>query len=151
MNMNPPRVYTCSPSWTPLPPPSPYHPSGSSQCTMEIRLLCPKVYPEKNSEIHFCVTPERTECQIELVTSFTTKNWPSQVKAISGESPKRQIQTLLRLMKSLALVLRTQLDLVFLFFHRDLSFYAFPLLCSYFNNLLEFPAALFPIVILSKT
>ena len=31
--MNPPRVYTCSPSRTPLPPPSPYHPSGSSQCT----------------------------------------------------------------------------------------------------------------------
>ena len=31
--MNPPRVYTCSPSWTPLPPPSLYHPSGSSQCT----------------------------------------------------------------------------------------------------------------------
>jgi len=31
--MNPPQVYTCSPSWTPLPPPSPYHPSGSSQCT----------------------------------------------------------------------------------------------------------------------
>ena len=30
--MNPPRVYTCSQSWTPLPPPSPYHPSGSSQC-----------------------------------------------------------------------------------------------------------------------
>ena len=27
------RVYTCSPSWSPLPPPSPYHPSGSSQCT----------------------------------------------------------------------------------------------------------------------
>ena len=31
--MNPPQVYTCSPSWTPLSPPSPYHPSGSSQCT----------------------------------------------------------------------------------------------------------------------
>ena len=31
--MNPPRVYTCSLSWTPLSPPSPYHPSGSSQCT----------------------------------------------------------------------------------------------------------------------
>ena len=31
--MNPPRVYPCSPSWTPLPPPSPYHTSGSSQCT----------------------------------------------------------------------------------------------------------------------
>ena len=26
-------VYTCSPSWTSLPHPSPYHPSGSSQCT----------------------------------------------------------------------------------------------------------------------
>ena len=31
--MNLPRVYTCSQSWTPVPPPSPYHPSGSSQCT----------------------------------------------------------------------------------------------------------------------
>ena len=28
INMNPPRVYTCSPSWTPLPSPSPSHPSG---------------------------------------------------------------------------------------------------------------------------
>ena len=33
INMNPPQVYTCSPYWTLLPPPSPYHPSGSSQCT----------------------------------------------------------------------------------------------------------------------
>ena len=33
INMHPPQVYTCSPSWTPLPPPFPYHPSGSSQCT----------------------------------------------------------------------------------------------------------------------
>ena len=33
INMHPPWVYTCSPSWTSLPPPSPYHPSGSSQCT----------------------------------------------------------------------------------------------------------------------
>ena len=33
INMNPPQVYTCSPSWTLLPPPSPYHPSGLSQCT----------------------------------------------------------------------------------------------------------------------
>ena len=33
INMNPPRVYTCSQSWILLPPPSPYHPSGSSQCT----------------------------------------------------------------------------------------------------------------------
>ena len=33
INMNPPRVYTCSQSGTPLPPPSPYYPSGSLQCT----------------------------------------------------------------------------------------------------------------------
>ena len=31
--MNQPWVYTCFPSWTPLPPPSPSHLSGSSQCT----------------------------------------------------------------------------------------------------------------------
>ena len=33
IEMNPPQVYMCSPSRTLLPPPSPYHPSGSSQCT----------------------------------------------------------------------------------------------------------------------
>ena len=32
ISMNPPRVYTCSQSWIPLPPPSPYHLFGSSQC-----------------------------------------------------------------------------------------------------------------------
>ena len=31
--MNLPRMYTCSSYWTPLPPPSPYYPSGSFQCT----------------------------------------------------------------------------------------------------------------------
>ena len=31
--MNQQWVYMCSPSWTPIPPPSPSHPSGSSQCT----------------------------------------------------------------------------------------------------------------------
>ena len=33
IDLNPPWVYMCSPSLTPLPPPSPSHPSGSSQCT----------------------------------------------------------------------------------------------------------------------
>ena len=33
IKMNPPQVYMCSPSRNLLPPPSPYHPSGSSQCT----------------------------------------------------------------------------------------------------------------------
>ena len=33
IDMNLPLVYMCSPFWTRLPHPSPYHPSGSSQCT----------------------------------------------------------------------------------------------------------------------
>ena len=33
IKLNPPQVYMCSPSWTLLPPPSPYRPSGSSRCT----------------------------------------------------------------------------------------------------------------------
>ena len=33
IDMNPPRVFMSSQSWTPLPPPSPYHLSGSSPCT----------------------------------------------------------------------------------------------------------------------
>ena len=33
IKLNPSQVYMCSPSWTLLPPPSPYHPSGSSQCS----------------------------------------------------------------------------------------------------------------------
>ena len=33
LHMNLPQVYMCSPSCTHLPPPSRYHPSGSSQCT----------------------------------------------------------------------------------------------------------------------
>ena len=33
IDMNPLRVYMRSQTWTPLPPPSPQHPSGSSPCT----------------------------------------------------------------------------------------------------------------------
>ena len=33
IDLNLPCVCMCSPSWTPLPPPSSYYPSGSSQCT----------------------------------------------------------------------------------------------------------------------
>ena len=34
IDMNPPRVYMSSQSWTPLPSPTPYHLSGSSPCTI---------------------------------------------------------------------------------------------------------------------
>ena len=33
IDMNPPQVYMSSQSWTPLPPTTPYHLSGSSLCT----------------------------------------------------------------------------------------------------------------------
>ena len=33
IDMNPPRVYMSSQTWTSLPPPTPYHLSGSSPCT----------------------------------------------------------------------------------------------------------------------
>ena len=36
IDMNQPRVYMCPPSQTPVPPPSPSHPSGLSQCTMAL-------------------------------------------------------------------------------------------------------------------
>ena len=43
IDMDPPRVYMCSPSWTPLPHPCPSHSSRSSQCTSpEHPLSCMK-------------------------------------------------------------------------------------------------------------
>ena len=49
IKMNLPQVYMCSPSWTLLPPPSPYHPSGSSQCTSKHPVSC----VEPGLAIHF--------------------------------------------------------------------------------------------------
>ena len=41
IDMNPPQVYMSSQPWTPLPSPSPYHLSGSSQCTsLKHRVSC---------------------------------------------------------------------------------------------------------------
>ena len=48
IHMNLPQVYMCSPSCTPLLPPSRYHPSGSSQCTSPSIL-----YPASNLDWRF--------------------------------------------------------------------------------------------------
>ena len=40
IDMNQPRVYVSSRSWSPLPPPTPYHLSGSSPCTEQQNWLC---------------------------------------------------------------------------------------------------------------
>ena len=50
IDMNLLWMYMCSPSWTPLPPPSPSHPSGSSQCTSPKH---PVPYIEPGLVIHF--------------------------------------------------------------------------------------------------
>ena len=50
MEMNVPQVYMCSPSRTLLPPPSPYHPSGLSQCTSPQH---PVSYIEPGLTTHF--------------------------------------------------------------------------------------------------
>ena len=50
INMNLPQVCMCSSSWTSLPPPSPYHPSGSSQCTSPKH---PVSFIEPGLVIHF--------------------------------------------------------------------------------------------------
>ena len=39
IDMNPPQVYMSSQPWMALPPPSPYHLSGSSQCTSPKHLV----------------------------------------------------------------------------------------------------------------
>ena len=39
IDMNQPWVYMCSPSWAPLPSPSPSHPSASSLCTSPEHLV----------------------------------------------------------------------------------------------------------------
>ena len=45
INMHPPQVYTCSPSWTPLPPPSPYFWIVVLEKTLESPLDCKKIKP----------------------------------------------------------------------------------------------------------
>ena len=70
INMNPPRLYTCSPSWTPLSPPSPYHPYGSSQCTS----------PEHPVT---CIKPGLAICFLYDITQFAWKyKKPRIAKAI---------------------------------------------------------------------
>ena len=50
IDMNPPRVYMSSQTWTPLPPPTPHHPSRSSPCTSPKH---PASCIEHRLEIHF--------------------------------------------------------------------------------------------------
>ena len=81
IDMNQPRVYMCSPSWTHLPLPSPSHPSGSSQCTdfegpvscIELGLVICFTYGSKHISMLFsqiippCLLPQCPEvCSLYL-------------------------------------------------------------------------------------
>ena len=76
IDMNLPWVYTCSPSCTPLPPPSPYHSSESSQCTSpENSVSC--IEPELEirftyDNIHVSVPSSQI---IPLLPSSTESRW----------------------------------------------------------------------------
>ena len=60
IDLNPPWVYMCSPSWTPLPPPSPSHPSGSSQWFL-IKII--SLYETLNAlTLLWCYERDQVEC-----------------------------------------------------------------------------------------
>ena len=65
--MNLPQVYMCSPSWTLLPPPSPYHPSGTSQCTSPKQPVS-------------CIEPGLATCFIHDILHVSVL-WPPHVKS----------------------------------------------------------------------
>ena len=79
--MNLTRVYMCSVSEIPLPPPSPFHPSGSSQCTrpehpvscikpgLAIHFTCDNLHVSIHSPISSCPRPlpqSPKDCSIHL-------------------------------------------------------------------------------------
>ena len=84
INMNLPWVYMCSPSWTPLPSPSPYHPSGSSQCTSPKHLVS-------------CIEPALAILTSQKSTCITFKfeiSWSALVRYFTGQTlavPQRKV------------------------------------------------------------
>ena len=70
--MNPPHVYMCSPSWTLLPPPSPHHPSGSSQCTSPKHLVSCIEPGLATHFIHDIITEDLREKELECDKGFNS-------------------------------------------------------------------------------
>ena len=79
IKMNLPQVYMCSLSWTLLPPPSPYHPSGSSQCTSPKHpVSCIEsggISKKPSLEGHFRSIPPK------LLSSSSPCKWPVNLPA----------------------------------------------------------------------
>ena len=77
--MNPTQVYICSPSWTLLPPPSPYHPSGLSQCTSPKH---PVSCIEPGLATHFIhdIIDRGLFCFISSLIQFSSVQWINRVQ-----------------------------------------------------------------------
>ena len=75
IKMNLPQVYMRSPSWTLLPPPSPFHPSGSSQCTSP-----------KHPVSFYILYLQQIEVAMVIYTVFIPFNFYAIVKCWTGYS-----------------------------------------------------------------
>ena len=77
IKMNPTQVYMCSPSWTLLPPPSPYHPSGSSQCTSPKHPV-PCIEPGLATRFLHDILHVSMPFSLErILAQFSNRVWPS--------------------------------------------------------------------------
>ena len=74
-HMKQPWVYMCFPFWTPLPPPSPSHPSGSSQCTV----------PEHHVS---CIEPDWQSFSHMIIYIFQCYSLKSSHLCLLPQSPK---------------------------------------------------------------
>ena len=89
IKMNPPQVYMCSPSWTLLPPPSPYHPSGSSQWSFLMHK--PFIYLKilKISSVH--LSPSVVPDSLQLHGLYSPWNSPGRNTGVGSLSPLQGI------------------------------------------------------------
>ena len=128
--MNPPQVYLCSPSWTLLPPPSPYHPSGSSQCTSPKHpVLCiepglasrfihdilhvsmpfsqifpPSPSPTESIRLFYTSVPQRGSVDTLLchfgISSLTFSYWFEAISSIQNRVHKQRASLIAQLVKN---------------------------------------------------
>ena len=94
IDMNQPQVRMCPPSRTPLPPPSPSHPSGLSQCTSP---ECPVSCIKFGLVIYFMTSFYRLRARERLRTSslgssthHTHRSWARSHRVLEGHSPSAE-------------------------------------------------------------